>query len=196
MIPVAFMPISTWDPEFVQAIRAHYTGSRGAPPGKKLAWRIFESGRHRGWIGLGEPTFALRARKRLGIMDERALPYTVNNFIYRLDAPGDVLASDILKVWHDVAVDAWEARYGWRPVHWETMVQPDAVESENPGACFKAAGYRSLGMTTGMTAKRPLGRSHAPGGGYGKRVISHGAPPKLVLYKGPLARVAVRGERS
>lgn len=186
---VSFVPISTWDPEFVKAIRAHYTGSRGAPPGKKLAWRIFEDGRHRGWIGLGEPTFALRARKRLGIMDGRALPFTVNNFIYRLDAEGYVRASDILKAWHTVAAEAWLQRYGWMPIHWETMVQPDAVESENPGACFKAAGYRSLGMTTGMTAKRPPGHSHSPDGGYGKRIISHGAPLKLVLYKGPLVRV-------
>lgn len=32
MIDLIFLPISTWNPDFVKAIRAHYTGSRGAPP--------------------------------------------------------------------------------------------------------------------------------------------------------------------
>jgi len=34
---LAFVPVSTWDPAFVSEIRAHYPGSRGAPPGKKQA---------------------------------------------------------------------------------------------------------------------------------------------------------------
>jgi hypothetical protein len=38
MMSIALLEVSTWHPSFVAAIRAHYTGSGGAPPGKKLAW--------------------------------------------------------------------------------------------------------------------------------------------------------------
>lgn len=184
--PIAFRLVSTWDPAFKAAILAHYTKSKGAPVGKKLAWEIMESGAHRGWIGLGEPAFKLAARRRLGIADARPLPHTVCNFIYRLDADGGVLASDILKQWHAVAARDWEARYGWTPEHWETLVDPAEVASTgstNPGACFRRAGYRSLGLTTGRTARRPPGATH------GARIWSD-ASKKLVLYRGPLDRKA------
>lgn len=185
MSALSFVPCSTWRPEFRAAILAHYTRSKGAPPGKKQAWEILESGKHRGWIGLGEPAFKLRARMRVGLLDERPLPHTVACFIYRLDAPGEVKASLILREWHDVAVDEWERRYGWKPVHWETLVEPGAVESEVPGACFRRAGYRSLGLTTGVSARRPPGSTH------GKRIIVHNVPPKIVFYRGPLARAPI-----
>jgi hypothetical protein len=130
--------------------------------------------------------FNLRDRRRLGIADARPLPHTVCNFIYRLDAEGGVLASDILKQWHSVAARDWSARYGWMPEHWETLVDPAEVASTgstNPGACFRRAGYRSLGLTTGRSARRPPGATH------GARVWSD-ATKKLVLYRGPLDRKA------
>jgi hypothetical protein len=179
---IAFLQISTWDKEFVDAIKRHYTGSSGPPPGKKMAWRILENGRHRGWVGLGEPSFKLAARRRLGLADARPLPATVSNFIYRIEASGDALASHMLREWHDIAASEWQSRYGVRPIHWETMVDPECVDSDVPGACFRRAGYRSLGMTTGRTARRPAGH------GQGPRVWGD-ASPKLVLYRGPLARL-------
>lgn len=68
---ISFFAVSTWDPAFVAAIRRHYTESRGAPPGKKLAWRIVEDGLTVGWIGLGEPAFKLAPRRQLGLIDAR-----------------------------------------------------------------------------------------------------------------------------
>jgi hypothetical protein len=183
MSACAFLPMSTWDSEVVAAYREHYTQSAGAPPGKKIAWRIFTAGRPRGWIVLGEPAFKLSPRRRIGIADARPLPTTVCCSIYRVDARRDdeLGAGDILRCWHAVAEVEWAQRYGWRPLHWETMVDPLAVQSGNPGACFKRAGYRSLGLTTGRSARRPAGHSH------GARVWCD-STPKLVLYRGPLAR--------
>ena len=181
--PIVFRLVSTWDKDFVAAIRAHYTKSRGAPYGKKLAWEILESTRHRGWLGLGEPSFKLAARRRLGLEDARPLPATVCNFIYRLDAPGKVLASKILKLWHPIAANDWLKRYGWIPRHWETLVDPAEIDSDVPVACFRRAWYRSLGLTTGRSARRPPGATHAA------RIWSD-ASPKLVLYRGPLERQA------
>lgn len=145
-----------------------------------MAWRIMEDGACVGWIGLGEPSYKLAARRRLGLLDARPLPFTVSNFIYRLEGPRSIAASMVLREWHPVAAAQWRARYGWVPVHWETMVgQGDA---DNPGACFRRAGYRKLGMTTGRTARRQTGNSH------GKREWSDAAP-KLVFYRGPLVRI-------
>jgi hypothetical protein len=170
---------STWEPGLIAAFRAHYTGSRGPNPGKKLAWEVLEGGAHRGWIALGEPPYKLAPRRRLGLADARPLPHTVLCTLYRLDAAGETVASSILRAWHPIAALDWQARYGWTPVHWETMA---GQGEEVLGYCFRRAGYRSLGLTTGRTARRPAGHTHGP------RVWSD-APPKLVLYRGPLARV-------
>lgn len=173
---------STWDPSFLATIREHYTGSAGPPPGKKHAWRVIDGGRHRGYIGIGEPAYKLAPRRRLGLADARPLDRTVCCFIFRLEREGDARGSDILRAWHPVAASAWENRYGWSPQHWETLVDPTRVRSVVPGACFRRAGYRSLGMTTGRSARRPAGRSH------GARVWED-STPKLVLYRGPLHRL-------
>lgn len=177
---LAFIPISTWAEDFVGAIHRHYTESKGAPPGKKLAWRIIENGRVIGWIGLGEPSFKLAPRRKLGLLDARPLPETVSNFIYRLEGPRTAKASQILRAWLPVAAQGWKDRYGWLPVHWETLIgQGDA---KNMGACFKRAGFRSLGLTTGRSARRPPGHTN------GARIWMD-STPKLVLYHGPLARI-------
>lgn len=182
MSALAFIPLSTWHPDFVAAIRAHYTGSRGAPPGKKQAWQVLENGQPIAWLGLGEPSYKLAPRRRLGLTDARPLEHTVSCFIFRREG-GTARGSDILKAWHPIASTHWQHRYGWAPVHWESMVGPTFVASKVPGACFRRAGYRSLGMTTGRSARRPPGHTH------GKRVWMD-SEPKLVLYRGPLARVA------
>jgi len=178
---ILFERVSTWDPSFRDAILAHYTGSRGAPPGRKMAWRIVEDGATRGWIGLGEPAFKLSPRRRLGLLDARPADGTVCNFIFRV-SPGSMRASSILDAWHSIASSAWAERYGTAPTHWESLVDPSKVASEVPGACFRKAGYRSLGMTTGRCVRRPPGHTHGP------RVWSDGTP-KLVLYRGPLPRL-------
>lgn len=192
---IAFAPCSTWAPDFVEALRRHYTGSRGAPPGKKLAWRILEKVADGpepwvvvGWLGLGEPSYKLAPRRRLGLADARPLPHTVSNFIFRLEGPRATPASQILRRWVPVAADAWEARYGWRPVHWETMVgQGDTVL----GACFRGARWRSLGWTTGRTARRQVlsqTGNHSKGWSTTPREWGN-SPPKLVFYYGPLTRL-------
>lgn len=183
---IALLSVSTWDREFVLSLRDHYSRSRGAPPGKKLAWRIVDAGSPRGWIGLGEPAFKLAPRRRLGLADARPLQGTVCCFIFRLERRGPTRASAILRDWHDVASREWRDRYGVTPEHWETLVDPSEVASQVPGACFRRAGYRSLGLTTGRSARRPAGASH------GARVWGD-STPKLVFYRGPLARVAMGG---
>jgi len=182
-VSISFEECSTWASDFRGAVLRHYTGSKGAPVGKKQGWRIYERiGRITnliGWIGLGEPAYKLAPRRRLGLQDARPLEHTVSNFIYRLEGARLTTAREILRQWMPVAAECWERRYGWRPVHWESMVgQGDAKVL---GACFRGARWRRLGWTTGRTARRQTGNGH------GKRVWGD-APPKLVFYFGPLAR--------
>lgn len=175
-----FVRVPTTAGRFHAAILRHYTKSEGAPPGKKIGWEITEGGRTVGYVGLGEPAFKLAPRRRLGLVNARPLEGTVSNFIYRLEGPRLAKASTILRAWHVIATRDWLAEYGWAPVHWETMVGQGVAG--NLGACFRRAGYRALGWTTGRTARRPLGHRAGP------RVWGDGTP-KLVLYRGPLARL-------
>jgi len=177
---LAFVPVSTWDPAFVSEIRAHYPGSRGAPPGKKQAWRVEWGGEPIAWIGLGEPAFKLAARRALGISDARPLASTVCCFIYRRVRPEGPTGRDLLRAWHARAASDWSQRYGWSPVHWETLVLPSAVPGSVPGYCFRRAGYREIGATTGRGACRPE---------HGRRVWGP-TQPKVVLYRGPLPRLS------
>ena len=179
--------ISTWAPDFVASIRRHYTGSRGAPPGKKMAWRIKEDGRVVGFIGLGEPSYKLAPRRALqGRTEEeeeilagaRPLPHTVGLFIYRLEGHHETTASAILRAWEPHALSEWETRYGWTPEHLETMI---GQGEEVAGYCFRRSGWRSIGHTTGRGARRPPGATHSPR-------IWMDTTPKLVLYRGHLAR--------
>ena len=189
---ISLSTVSCRDPEFLRWLRRHYTGSRGAPPGKKICVRIEEDGRLVGFFGLAEPSYKLAPRRRLvgrtpveqaQLDAARPLPHTVTNFVFRLEGH-HAKASSLLVVAERFALDAWASR-AWstgrapRPEHIETMIgQGDA---RNPGACFKRVGYRSLGMTTGRSARRPPGATH------GARIWQDAAP-KLVLYHGPLAR--------
>jgi hypothetical protein len=181
-VSISFRRISTWDPDFVAAIRRHYPGSRGAPVGKKMAWEIYENGQQRGWIGIGEPAYKLAARRCLGIEDARPLPRTVGNFFFRLEEPGRARASEILKKFHRQATQDWEEQYGWAPEHWETIIDPSKTLSRVVGACYRRAGYRHIGSTTGNTARRPPGQTHGP------RIWQKGTAVKEVFYRGPLTR--------
>lgn len=180
-----FVQISTRDKHLVSALRQHYTGSRGAPYGKKLAWAAVFNGNVIAYFGLGEPSYKLAARRNLGLQDARPAPYTVSNWLFRRISVHGPKGSELIRTWHEVAANDWQHRYGWRPIHWETMVQADAVMSEVPGAAYRRAGYRHIGSTTGRSARRPKGHSHGP------RVWMD-APVKMVFYRGPLARMGTR----
>lgn len=69
--------------DVIAEVAAHYPGSRGLPPGRKIVWAVVERGDHVAYLGLGEPAFKLAARRELGLTDARPLPGTVGNFLFR-----------------------------------------------------------------------------------------------------------------
>lgn len=181
MSKVVFVRISTADPNFVAAIRTHYPKSRAAPYGRKLAWAIWNNGMCVGHIGLGEAPYALSARRRLGLPSMPPPSNSACCFIYRVEGHNE-RASCILKQWLPIAKAEWLDKYGEELIHIETMVDESKTKSSVGGACFRRAGFRSLGDTTGLEVSRPNGR----------RVFKPGGTPKLVLYHGPLPRLPLR----
>lgn len=179
---------STWAPDYVSAIRRHYPGSRGAPPGRKLGCRVRWDGRVIAWWGLGEPSYKLAARRALGLADARPAPRTVANFFFRAERLPDAPApssSALIRALLVHSLDAWARRYGSRPEHIETLVDAASVASEIPGYCYRRAGFRPIGHTTGRGARRPEGSSRGP------RVWGE-TSVRVVLYRGPLARGGTR----
>lgn len=169
------------DPGLVRAIQRHYPGSKATPGGRCLCWQIVENDRTIGYIGLGDAMPHLQARRKLGLKSSLAMKHSVCVFMYQLvDRSKRVSeASTILAKWHGIASWCWLIRYNWRPVHWETFVNPLLIrERDNPGACFKRVGYRTIGMTSGTT--------HC----YSKHRTPEQNASKIILYKGPLARIS------
>ncbi len=173
--------VSTWLPEKVAALKRHYTGSAGPPPGKKIGYRIVEGDQVRGYAGYGEPSFKLGARRMVG-RDPADRSGTVNNYMFRLENDGTHKASEILRELEARVAHDWRAQYGWEPQHWETMIDPDAVMSDVVGGSYRKAGYRRLGPTSGLSFRRPTGR------GSGPRLEVPGTQ-KQVFYRGPFDRV-------
>ena len=126
-------------PEVAQLADRHYTrrpSSRGnaqfAPPGRVvilLARSLFGSA---AWVS--------RASRH----DKHAWPGAWTCTLFRNESRC-WLSSDLVRA----AVAATEARWGRPPVGWLTFVQPQRVQSRNPGFCFLKAGWRRLGMTAG-----------------------------------------------
>jgi len=180
---VAFHAISTWDPDFKAAILRHYPGSKGAPPGRKQAWAIEDSTGVCGFIGIGEPSFALAARRNLEGRDTYDKDGTWNIFMYRLERRcAGKRAGEVLKLWHEIGPCEFEERYGVKAIHFETIVGDKEVKAAVPGATFRRAGYRVIGRTSGLGAKRPPGHTHGK-----RKIVKHGKR-RLVFYKGPAPR--------
>ncbi len=61
------------------------------------------------------------------------------------------LASHVLGQLARRVADDWEERWGYRPVLMETFVDPQ----HHAGTCYRAAGWETLGMTSGRGIVRP-----------------------------------------
>lgn len=97
----------------------------------------------------------------------RNLPWVVNNTRFLILPWVRVrhLASHVLGMVARQVADDWYQRWGYRPLLMETFVDPARFS----GTCYRAAGWKELGRTTGEGLIRP-GRSYS-------------ATPKLVFVR-------------
>ncbi|MQY76276.1 MAG: DUF4338 domain-containing protein [Spirochaeta sp.] len=108
------------------------------------------------------------AAKALGVRDRwigwsdgqrlKNLAWVINNSRYLIFPWVQVknLASHVLGQVARRVVDDWENCWGYRPVLMESFVDPKQYQ----GICYKAAGWKYLGMTTGEGLVRP-GKSYS-----------------------------------
>ena len=80
---------------------------------------------------------------------QKRLSYVVQNnrFLLLSDKRPLNLASRVLKLSIDHVAEAWERRYGKRPLLAETFVDPEGYK----GTSYRAAGWQNLGRTAGFS---------------------------------------------
>lgn len=136
--------------------RYHYLGYK-KPFGCSLRYFIVSKQAVLGCVLFSGAAKSLRARDRWIGWSERQrlknLPWVVNNSRFLIFPWMRVrhLASHALgqvarRLRHD-----WHKRWGYRPVLMETFVDPARFQ----GTCYRAAGWISLGKTTGKGLSRP-----------------------------------------
>lgn len=137
---VAVYPLPEWLPVKVSDYRLrglrdrHYAGGVGGAtvgqPGKRIAFVTFEG--TAGWVShWPKPEFI-----------DHAFGEAFVCTLFRKECAG--LASLMI----EDAIARTEARWGRPPAGgWLTFVDPDEVESPNPGYCFKQAGFVPAGFT-------------------------------------------------
>jgi len=175
--PISVMPVSTdadrhlWN-EYVQ--RYHPLGYK-QPFGYHLRYAIRSNEQYLGCLLISGASRSIASRDIwIGWTDDQRrsnLSWIVNNSRYLIFPWVKIphLASHALgQVARRIAGD-WEKRWGFSPLLLETFVDPIFFS----GTCYKAAGWQSLGKTTGRGLAQP-----------GK---SYKSSPKLIFVK-PLSK--------
>src|SRR5690348_16551839 len=142
-----WLPVKVSDYRLRGLLDRHYAGGVGGAtvgqPGKRIAFVTFEG--TAGWVShWPKPEFV-----------DHAFGEAFVCTLFRKECDG--LASAMI----ESAIALTEARWGAPPEGgWLTFVDPDEVESPNPGYCFKCAGFVEVGRTKdrGLVVLRRVGR--------------------------------------
>lgn len=173
--------------------REHYVGSKGTV-GRQMHYIIYYKQNAVGAISAGSAMFAHKKRDRLLTITKEeqkgGIRHIVNNTMFRLTRPKDhpPLATDVLKLWKERVKQDWFSAYGDFVRAFETLVEPPRW-----GGIYKLDGWRKVGMTAGLGARRPEGHGTAGKASTGKRKIIR-VPKKIVWiipicsYKDALAK--------
>lgn len=159
--------------------REHYVGSKGTV-GRQIHYIIYYKQKAVGAISAGSAMFAHKKRdKLLEITKEEqksGIRHIVNNTMFRLTRPKEnpPLATDVLKIWKQQVKKDWFDDYGDFVRAFETLVEPPRW-----GGIYKLDGWRKVGVTAGLGARRPEGHGTAGKASTGKRKIIR-VPKKIV----------------
>ena len=134
--------------------RYHYLGYTPLS-GSQMRYSIFAGEQRVALISFGASAWKLADRDRLIGWDretrERNLRLVVNNarFLILPWIQSKGLASKILALCARQVPNDWQARYGFRPVLFETFVETP----RHRGTCYKAANWLPVGRTVGRGKK-------------------------------------------
>ena len=159
--------------------REHYVGSKGTV-GRQMHYIIYYKQKAVGAISAGSAMFAHKKRDRLLSItkaeQKSGIRHIVNNTMFRLTRPKEhpPLATDVLKIWKERVKQDWLSEYGDYVRAFETLVEPPRW-----GGIYKLDGWRKVGVTAGLGARRPEGHGTAGKASTGKRKIIR-VPKKIV----------------
>jgi hypothetical protein len=176
---------TAFDNPFIQLLwRQHYVGSKGTV-GRQIHYIIYHKKKAVGAISAGSAMFANKKRDEfLGVTQEekkKGVRHIINNTMFRLIRPKDdePKASSILKLFREVVTLDWLKDYGDHVRAFETLVEPPRW-----GGIYKIDGWKKLGMTAGLGARRPLGHGTMGKNSTGVRKIIK--VPKKIIWVMPL----------
>ena len=159
--------------------RQHYVGSKGTV-GRQLHYIVYYQGQAVGGISAGSAIFAHKKRDAfLKITKEEqqgGLRHIANNTMFRMTRPKDAppLATEVLRVFKETVKKDWLEEYGDYIRAFETLVEPPRW-----GGIYKLDGWKRIGNTAGLGARRPEGHGTAGKNSTGVRKIIR-VPVKIV----------------
>jgi hypothetical protein len=159
--------------------RQHYVGSKGTV-GRQLHYIIYYNGKAVGAISAGSAMFAHKKRDKLlqVTKEERqdGIRHIVNNTMFRLTRPKEEppKATEVLALFRKTIIRDWLRLYGDYVRAFETLVEPPRW-----GGIYKLDGWKKIGITAGLGARRPEGHGTAGKQSTGRRKIIR-VPKKIV----------------
>ena len=165
---------------FIQMLwREHYVGSKGTV-GRQLHYIVYFNGHAVGGISAGSAIFAHKKRDKylnIGEAEKRkGIRHIVNNTMFRMIRPSheEPKATAVLTAFKSTVVDDWLTAYGDFVRAFETLVEPPRW-----GGIYKLDGWKRIGNTLGLGARRPEGHGTAGRNSTGVRKIIK-VPVKIV----------------
>ena len=174
--------------------REHYVGSKGTI-GRQFHYIVYQDGAAIGGISAGSAIFAHKKRDvylNIGENEKKAgLRHIINNTMFRLKRPPDAepLATVVLDAWKNRAAKDWYEKFGDVVRCFETLVEPPRW-----GGIYKLNGWKRIGNTLGLGARRPKGHGTFGKNSTGKRKIIK--VPKKILWVEPIMSYEDALERS
>jgi hypothetical protein len=147
--------VSCSDPTYAAIYSRHYTGSKGQI-GRQLHYLLWHAGRVLGIAAAGEAMFRSRARDRFfGLtyarVEDPPPPWLVACVVLRLEEAPHGLASQVIALWRAAVASDWPCAVRG----FETL-----VGLPRSGCCFRHDGWKKIGYTRGLGARRPDGHGH------------------------------------
>jgi len=164
--------------------REHYVGSKGTI-GRQFHYIVYFDGNAVGAISGGSAVFAHKKRDTILEIgkEERSggIRNIVNNTMFRLTRPStdEPLATDVLKLWKERVEVDWTTKFGDVVRCFETLVEPPRW-----GGIYKLDGWKRIGKTTGLGARRPEGHGTFGKNSTGRRKIIR--VPKKIYWIRPI----------
>jgi hypothetical protein len=173
---LALKPSNKGDPEVKYLMSIHYSQPKGFV-GRQLVYKVFDDETFLGAIVGGSATLHLPNRNEF-FGEKFNLNKIINNTFFHLISHEDKnLGTKVLKLFRIQVAKDWEARYGDKPIGFESL-----VELPRTGSLYRADNWTYVGTTKGFTCKRIGGDKTENWSGV--RVWDHeNLRPKLVFCK-------------